>query len=70
MKLRLAGWLEYGHIARCGHYWVHPDYPSQKWSIHEAEKLLNEKINYEKINYQRGRSGGLDCKGQEKRIPS
>ena len=44
LRYRTAGWVENPNRYRCGNYWTHSDYPDQKFSIHEVEKIINSKI--------------------------
>jgi hypothetical protein len=50
LKLRVSGWHERGHLNRCGHHWINPTYPDQKFSIHEAEALMTNILNNENEN--------------------
>ena len=49
-KLQLNGWHQMGHVARCGYYWIHADYPNLKFSIHEAERI--QKIFRKDLAYE------------------
>ena len=44
LRYRTAGWIENTNRHRCGNYWAHSDYPDQKFSIYEVEKLITAKI--------------------------
>ena len=41
LALRATGWREWGHMHRCGHYWINKRYGIERFSLKEAEKILN-----------------------------